>query len=257
MPWSGARQMDEAIACYRQALALDPNYAQAHNNLGIAQRRPWAGRTRPSPAATRPSRLDARLPLPHTNLGVALRDKGRLDEAIACHRRAIALDPKCAGLNLGVALQGKGQLDEAIACQRQAIEADPKSARPTATWATPCPPRANWTRPSPVTTGPSPSTAPHRGPRQPGQRATKDKGRVDEAIASYHKAIEIAPKFAPAHYGLGLALEKKGRLDEAIACIQKALALGLKFARPTSTWATRLWQTRAGWTRRSPATAGP
>ena len=30
------RKLDEAVACYRRALELKPDYAEAHNNLGNA-----------------------------------------------------------------------------------------------------------------------------------------------------------------------------------------------------------------------------
>jgi tetratricopeptide (TPR) repeat protein len=48
----------------------------------------------------------------HTNLGDALRAKGKVDEAIACYRRAIALDPNFAQAhyNLGVVLENKGKV---------------------------------------------------------------------------------------------------------------------------------------------------
>ena len=44
--------------------------------------------------------------LAHANLGIALKDKGQVDEAIACYRKAIELDPKFARAhnNLGNAL---------------------------------------------------------------------------------------------------------------------------------------------------------
>ena len=65
----------------------------------------------------------------HDCLAIALQDKGRWDEAIACYRNAIALDPKYAGahMNLGTALQGKGHVDKAIARCRKAIALDPKN----------------------------------------------------------------------------------------------------------------------------------
>jgi serine/threonine-protein kinase len=66
----------------------------------------------------------------HTNLGIALMNKGQVDEAIACYHKAIKIDPKLekAHYNLGQALRGKGQVDEAIACYREAIRCWPDYA---------------------------------------------------------------------------------------------------------------------------------
>ena len=50
------------------------------------------------------------------------------------------------------------------------------------------------------------------------------KGRVDEAIAHFQKALTIKPDHAEAHYNLGNALLQQGRMDEAIVHFQKALA---------------------------------
>ena len=85
---------DEAIACYRNAIELDPKFAMAHCNFGVALRL-RGSRTRPSPATALPSRSTRNSPCP-CNLGNILRDQGKLDEAIACHRNAIELDPKFA-----------------------------------------------------------------------------------------------------------------------------------------------------------------
>src|SRR5262249_60734905 len=76
---------DEAIACCKKAIELDPNVASWHNNLGNA-----------------------------------LREQGKPDEAIAAHRKAIELDPKYAPAHtgLGNALYDQGKLDEAIAAHR-------------------------------------------------------------------------------------------------------------------------------------------
>jgi Flp pilus assembly protein TadD len=51
------------------------------------------------------------------------------------------------------------------------------------------------------------------------------KGRVDEALAHFQKAVEIDPNYARAHVSLGAALFQKGRVDEAIAHFQKALTM--------------------------------
>ena len=51
------------------------------------------------------------------------------------------------------------------------------------------------------------------------------KGRVDEAMVHFQKALQIYPDFAAARYNLGLALFKKDKVDEAIAQYQKVLQI--------------------------------
>ena len=65
----------------------------------------------------------------HYNLGVAFDQKGRFDEAVACCKRAIALDPNYgeAHNNLGNGLMRLGQPEEAIACFRRALDLQPRS----------------------------------------------------------------------------------------------------------------------------------
>lgn len=63
----------------------------------------------------------------HGNLGNALYDLGRLEEAEACHRRGLQLNRQSANAhnNLGITLKGLGRLGEAEACFRQAIQIKP------------------------------------------------------------------------------------------------------------------------------------
>ena len=147
--------------------------------------------------------------------------KGQLDEAIACFRKAIELDPKnaAAHIALGNCLHAKGQSDEAIACYQKAIELDPKKAEAHSNLGNALWPRASWTRPSPAPQG-------HR--TRPEARRTHissatrcGKGQLDEAIAHFRKAIELDPKLASAHYSLGNALLAKGQLDEAMAATRR------------------------------------
>jgi eukaryotic-like serine/threonine-protein kinase len=56
------------------------------------------------------------------------------------------------------------------------------------------------------------------------------KGRGDEAMAEFRKAIGFDPKYAPAHNGLGLVLRDKGQRDDAIAEFRKAIGLDPKSA---------------------------
>ena len=56
------------------------------------------------------------------------------------------------------------------------------------------------------------------------------KGNVDEAIVHYLKALQITPDYAEAYINLGNALLQKGDVDEAITCFQKALQIKPDYA---------------------------
>ena len=122
-------KLDEAAACYRRALELKPDYAEAYNNLGNTLK----DQGRPDEAAAccrravelRPDYAEA-----HYNLGNALKDQGKPEEAVACYRRALERKPELAEAhnNLGAALSERGKLDEAIACYRRALELKPEHA---------------------------------------------------------------------------------------------------------------------------------
>ena len=55
------------------------------------------------------------------------------------------------------------------------------------------------------------------------------KGKLDQAIADYTKALELNPKFDWAYYNRGNAYGKKGRHDRAIADYNKALEINPRF----------------------------
>ena len=59
----------------------------------------------------------------------------------------------------------------------------------------------------------------------------REQNDVVGAIASFQKAIQLDPQYAPAHYNLGNALHAQKNLEEAIASYQKAIALDPQFAR--------------------------
>ena len=63
----------------------------------------------------------------HNNLGAALSDQGKLEEAIASYRQALQIDPNLAYAhnNLGVALSDQGKLEEAIAELEIAVHLEP------------------------------------------------------------------------------------------------------------------------------------
>src|SRR5262249_44251226 len=76
----------------REAIRLKPDYAEAHNNLGVALG--GQGKLKEAEAACREAiRLKPDHAMAHTNLGVALRGQGKFEEALKSLRRAAALFP--------------------------------------------------------------------------------------------------------------------------------------------------------------------
>jgi serine/threonine-protein kinase len=210
-------QRDEAIACWRKAIEVDPTFALAHNNLGAALCDSKHDYDEAIASFKKALELDPNYAPAHLNLGNALKSKGQVDEAIVCFRKVIELAPKYANAHslLGIALQRKGRLDEAIASFHKAVELDAKEVQ------------TQWymgQNPVLVIGGGRAFTYAHLG------EALEEKGRLDEAITCYRKAIELDPKSAGAHIKLGIALYSKGQMDEAIACLRKAIELDPKEA---------------------------
>jgi tetratricopeptide (TPR) repeat protein len=52
-----------------------------------------------------------------------------------------------------------------------------------------------------------------------------DRGKTDEAMAHYQRAIELRPSYAEAHYNLGRLLAQNGQLDQAVTHYEKALEI--------------------------------
>jgi tetratricopeptide (TPR) repeat protein len=74
-------------------------------------------------------RLNPNYAKAHYNLGLALYDQGKLEEAIACYRQGLRLNPNDADThyNLGIALHDQGKLEEAIKELEQPVRLDPSS----------------------------------------------------------------------------------------------------------------------------------
>lgn len=132
-----------------------------------------------------------------SNLGIALRAQGKLDEAIAAFRQAIRVKPDVAlfHFNLGAMLHERRRFDEAVVAYRQAIQIKSDYAESYSNLGT----------------------------------ALRDLGQLEEAIAVQRQAIELKPNFASAHCNLGAALYDQGRLEEAVAAYRQAIILKPNF----------------------------
>src|SRR5262249_569937 len=93
-----------------------PKSALAHNNLGAALAN-QGKREEAIPEYRKAIELDPKYALPHNGLGNALAYRGKLDEAVIEYRRAMPIDPKYANAhgNLADTLVLQGKLEGAIA----------------------------------------------------------------------------------------------------------------------------------------------
>src|SRR5262249_53788785 len=80
-------------ACFRQALQVKPNFAEAYSNMGIVLCK--QGLLDDGVAAFQEAlRLQPNYAAAHNNLGAALKDQGRLDEVIEWTQQARKLKPQ-------------------------------------------------------------------------------------------------------------------------------------------------------------------
>jgi tetratricopeptide (TPR) repeat protein len=106
---------EEAIASYREAIRLKPDFPEAHSSLGIALAAD--GYYKEAEAACRKAiELKPDSGQAHVNLGLVLARNFHYKEAEAAFRDAIQLQPgdALAVCNLGIALQNQGRLADAL-----------------------------------------------------------------------------------------------------------------------------------------------
>ena len=223
------KKQGEAVACYQKALALAPDFAEAHYNMGDALKE--QGRLEEAEAfqqkarvlyrasecynlgndlkaqgifsesienyrkalAIRPDYAEA-----HNNLGAALNDQGKPNEAAACYLNALAIKPDYAEAhnNLGVALNTLDRHGEAAACYQRALALVPDFVEA-------CYNLGN---------------------------AFKSQHKLDAAVENYRKALALKPDYAEAHHNLGNALKDQGNISEAIESFRRALSLKPDFS---------------------------
>ncbi|MGB7543625.1 MAG: tetratricopeptide repeat protein, partial [Burkholderiales bacterium] len=154
-------KLDEAIACYRKAVELAPDYVDPHFNMGNIFIKMQGKLDEAVACHQRVLTLMPDSPIAHSNLGNMLVEQGKRNEAIACYQKAIELKPDFpeAYSNLGSVLRDQGRLDEAIACYEEALELKPDF------------PEAHYNL----------------------GNVLKDVGRPEDAVRSYRQALALKP----------------------------------------------------------------
>ena len=186
----------EAEFSFLDAIAADPNFAEAHLDLGNL----YAGEKKvdAAEAAYRKStEVRPSYALGHYNLGNLLRESGRLEQAVTAYREAIRHKPDqfAAWYNLGIALKALGRTEEAIDAYGEAIRRKPDHADAINNLGV----------------------------------ALRTASRLDEAEAAFRRALAIK-EFALPYANLGGVFRERQKPKEAIAALEKCLALRPGFA---------------------------
>jgi predicted TPR repeat methyltransferase len=120
-------QHDLAEQKYRQAINLDPGCAEAHNNLGVILKE--SGRIAEATAHFNQAfKISGSDPAIVSNLAWALSAQHRFHEGVVLYRQAISLNPLFADayFGLAIALTDLGQHGEAELCFVKVLEIEPQ-----------------------------------------------------------------------------------------------------------------------------------
>ena len=173
---------DEEAKLYRQALAIRPNYPEAHNNLGVLLR---ANGLDSDAAEHYREALQLRPDYPeaHFNYAVLLQSRQSLSGAAHHYQEALRLRPNYVDANYGYAslLKANGNLDEAQQHYQQALSLRPEYAEVHNNLAI----------------------------------LLEDKGDHPQAEKHYREALRMSPGYAEAHYNYAILLENTSDISGA------------------------------------------
>jgi tetratricopeptide (TPR) repeat protein len=180
------------FSLYEHALLVNPDNAVAHHNLGLA----LSDAKRLEEAVEhfqRAIEIDPNFANAYIDLGIDLDDLGRREEATRSLVRASEIEPgnPAAHYNLGVVYLEQGEIELARAALERTIEIQPRHAL------------ANLYLGS----------------------LLASLKRFDEAAAHFRTAIAANPQNASAHLQLGLVHAMTGQFDDAIAELETALRI--------------------------------
>ena len=186
------KQFEQAVTSYRQALAIEPEFAEALFNLGFALQE-LERHEEALACYDQLLRVQPDHPKALSNRGIALLALNRNEEALASHLRALAADPANpdAHFNLGFVFHELNRHEEALASYVQALAIKPDH----------------------------PAALSNRG------MVLEYLGRHEHALISYDRALAIEPDSVEALSNRGSALQNLERHDEALASYAGAQAI--------------------------------
>ena len=246
--YSELKQYDAALDAYQKALALSPMTAEPHYNMGLVYLK-QGKLPRALEAFKRAITLNAAWKDAYTGLGEVYLKQGDLEQAAHAYKQATRLNPythPSALLGLGKVYARQERWDDAIAAVEKAIEFQIDNTEAHYQLAQIYIKRGEKKKAASAMaffkvlrqTDPLRKEAEIWVKRHPNDaRGYNNLGivylarrRPEDAVASYKRAISLAPDLATAHYNLGHAYHKQGKMNLAIAAYQQALTIDTTLA---------------------------
>jgi len=170
--YAGLGQLETAVKCYEQALAIKSDYAEAHSNLGITLKElgqlEAAVKHYKHALTIKPDCAEA-----HNNLGISFQGLGQLEAAVKHYEQALAFKPNYAEahINLANVLKELGQLEAAVMYSEKALAINPNFSE------------AHYNLGNALT----------------------ELNQLEAAIKRYERALAINPEYAEAKWNLSLS----------------------------------------------------
>ncbi|HEY3176655.1 MAG TPA: tetratricopeptide repeat protein [Candidatus Polarisedimenticolia bacterium] len=211
------RKPAEAIAPAREAVAAEPNNAEAHRWLGGALLQ-VENMAEAEPELKKALELDPNTTGANFDMGMLYVKKGRLMQAIPHFEKEHELYPEALAIhqNLGKLYIDTKQYDKAVAMFESAIQINPENVEYYGSLAEAYKGMGNAEKEM--------ETYKRMGAADPTGLAFYNlgnmmfnKSEMDKAADAYKKAIEQAPDNAAAHYQLGLCYVNLAKFKEAVA----------------------------------------
>jgi len=200
-------RVKEGLACFDQALRIDPDSATVWYNKGV-----YLGKTEEALSCYQEAlRIveatdrsgdggwwEFRLEQAWFNMAAVLEELGEAEAAIECYDQALSLNPRYEKglIGKGSCLASLGKGDEALRCFDDALEVNPRSVGALASKGV----------------------------------AVSELGCLDEALSLLSAAVDADPECVMALYNKGLILGKLGRNEEELSCYDQALSVNSRHA---------------------------
>ena len=226
LAWFQAQHWKNSITLFEHALKVTEGNYLAHNNLGMALKND--GRLDEAIEHFRAAiNVKPNYAPAYNNLGFVLTLQGKTEEGILFYLKALEIKHGDVDVrfNLGEALVRMGRVEEAIVEYREALKLKPESSVIHNNLAVALTKAGNYYDAVKEYREALRLQPDHAGAHNNLAMVLAYQGYLEEAIGHFREAVRIQPGYANAHYNLALALNRKGMSDEANFHFREAMRI--------------------------------